>query len=484
MQESLKTNSGLAPTVNDGMILQAWNWSFKNIEAKLEKIASQGFTTVQVSPPNEVKEGTKNIHYLESKINNGWWMYYQPAGFQLNESTDNALGTKSEFESMCKKAHSLGVKVIVDTVINHMGTCDNEDSITSTNPLDHLTPKAKTFEPEIVNAKAFHTPWQNCTYDEDPNRFNQYQSTLSMTRHCTSRLPDLDTSSTVVQNAIYDYMTEIIKSGADGFRFDAAKHIETPDDCSPFASQFWVNTLQKVRKENPDVECFAYGEILNTCGVGRKFQSYTKFMDVTDSSGIWSISDAVRGKGGDPVPFYPSANFTKENCILWDESHDTYTDGSTSGYTVDQRNKIWALSAGRADITSVYLARPGDGTNTNACYTTLLGEAKDASWSNATTKAINQFSNYFVGDGEYCNNDGNRAWIERGDAGCMIVNLKGTSASVSLKNHNLKTGTYKDAISGSTFTVSGGYIKGSVGAGDAFCAGMLLAFLLTESCTC
>ncbi len=464
-QTSADNGYGLAPTVNEGTILQAWNWSFKNIESLLPTLAEQGFTTIQVSPPNEIKEGTKNVKVLQRDGKNGWWMFYQPAGFQLNNSTDNALGTKAEFTSMCAKAKEYGIKIIVDAVINHMGTCDNEDRITSTNPMDHLTPKAKTFEPEIVNAQAFHKPWANMTYKEDPNQFSQYDSTYDLTRNCTSRLPDLDTGNKIVQNAIYDYMAELIEAGASGFRFDAAKHIETPDDIASLRSDFWPQTLGKVRSNYPDCEVYAYGEILNNCGVKRPFSMYTKLFDVTDSGSYWGIKDAATNGGGNATPYYPNSNFTSENTILWDESHDTYMDGATTSLNVVQRGKIWALCAGRANITTVYFARPDDSTSTNACYNVTLGDAKKTAWSNATTKAINQFHNYFVGKSEYCtDNQSGWAFIERGDAGCIIVRRgNATSGNATLTNHRLKAGTYTDAITGAKFTVTKTQIKGSVG---------------------
>ena len=161
---SAEEGYGLASTVNEGTILQAWNWSFNNIKANLPKLAEQGFTTIQVSPPNEIKKGTKGAKVLQSDGKNGWWMFYQPAGFQLNNSTDNALGTKSEFTAMCAEAKTYGIKIIVDAVINHMGTCDNEDTISSADPMDHVTPKAQTFEPEIYNNKLFHKPWKEMQY--------------------------------------------------------------------------------------------------------------------------------------------------------------------------------------------------------------------------------------------------------------------------------------------------------------------------------
>ena len=462
---------GLAPSVNEGTILQAWNWSFNNVKANLELLAKQGFTTIQVSPPNEIKSGTSGAHILEGDNSNGWWMFYQPAGFQLNNSANNALGTKAEFESMCTEAHKYGIKIIVDAVINHMGTKNGDDYNTSTDPMTHVTPLAQTFEPEIYNNKLFHSPWEKMTYKEDANRFSQYESTYDLTRNCTSGLPDLMTEDSRVQNAIYEYMDELIASGADGFRFDAAKHIETSEDIEGLSSDFWENTLGKVRTKYSDKEIFAYGEILNNCGVNRPFSMYTKLFDVTDSSAFYDMKDVVSSGNGNATPYYPSANFTSDNVILWNESHDTYADGSTTYMSVTQRGKMWALCAGRAGITTVYLARPDDATNLDPCYTILLGDAKQTAWSNATTKAINQFHNYFLGADEYCTSN-TKGWalIERGNSGAILVH-RGTAnaGNANLANHVLKDGTYKDSITGNTFVVSGGRIRGTVGASGVAC---------------
>ncbi len=453
---------GLSKTVDQGTIIQAWNWSFKNIEANLEKLASQGFTTIQVSPPNEIKKATKGVK-VTAGDDNGWWMFYQPVGFQLNNSTDNALGTKAEFVSMCNKAHQLGLKVIVDAVINHVGTKDGTPD-TDSSVMNHVNDKVKNFEPVLYNNQLFHSPWKKMTYVE--SNASQYDSTYDLTRNCTSGLPDLKTEDQRVQDMIYEYLEELIEAGADGFRFDAAKHIETPDDISSLKSDFWTDTLVKVQKKYSDKEIYAYGEILNTCGVNRPFSMYTKLFDVTDSGSYWNIKDAVvkGGSNGNAIPYYPSANFTSKNTVLWDESHDTYCDGATTSLTSVQRGKIWALVAGRKDISCVYFARPDDGTNVGAMNNITLGDAKSTSWANATTKAVNQFNNYFIGQDEYCSSSGGTAWIERGTTGAVIVNLGGTTTkSVSLTNHKLTNGTYKDAITGNTFTVSGGKITGSVG---------------------
>ena len=518
-EESIKpeNNYGLTDTVNEGKILQAWNWSYENAIAMMPKVAEQGFTTMQISPPNEIKMATINedgsrVKVCEPAVDgvapNGWWIFYQPAGFQLNESEDNALGTKAEFVEMCAEAKKYGIKILVDAVINHMGTDDDHVGVydnDSTDPMDHVNPRAAEFEPELLAAEAFHSPWVDMTYVENMGQAMRLYDAEgkplkdangnyrtggsatekdieeSLTQHCTSGLPDLATETQLVQDTIYDYLVELIEAGADGFRFDAAKHIETTHD-TYYASDFWEDTLLKLRDNYPDVECFAYGEILNKCGDGRPFSEYTELMDVTDSSSFWGIKDAVcnNGNGGNATPKYPNANFTKENVIQWNESHDTYIDGGTSYFTVQQRNKIWALTAARQEITGVYFARPDDRTGANRaaieaiCANIELGDANVTSWANPEVQAVNRFDNFFGSADEFCRTKDKVTLIERFDkeamlAGATIVNLSGTSKTVSITVKNLPNGNYVDSITGNAFTVVDGTLTGQVGSTGIAC---------------
>ncbi len=481
--ESIKpeNNYGLADTVNEGKILQAWNWSYKNAIDLMETVAEQGFTTIQISPPNEIKMPTKGVAVCPAPVNgiapNGWWMFYQPAGFQLNESEDNALGTKSEYIEMCEVAHQYGVKIIADAVINHMGTDDDHIGVydnKSTDPMDHVNPRAAQFEPELLAAKAFHSPWADMTYKENYwDGWSDYEIEYDLTRNCTSGLPDLATETQLVQDTIYDYFVELMEAGTDGFRFDAAKHIETSHD-TYVASDFWEDTLLKLRENYPDIECYAYGEILNKCGDGRPFSEYTELMDVTDSSSYWGIKDAVcsSGNSGNSIPYYPNDNFTKENVIQWNESHDTYIDGGTSSLTVMQRNKIWAVSAARQEITGVYFARPSDATGygrgdiEKICQNITLGDANLTSWTNPEVAAVNRFDNFFGDAPEYNSVDNKVTVIERADEenyGATLVNLAGTSRRVSVASHILIDGTYIDSVTGNVFTVSKNKIEGRIG---------------------
>ena len=121
---------GLADNVQDGQILQCWNWSYNGIKNNMAKIAEQGFTAVQTSPIQTSKESTQG-----KTMKGSWWVFYQPSNFTIETSSQNALGTKADFEAMCTEAHKYGIKVIVDAVLNHMAN-DGDNTISHTIPDD------------------------------------------------------------------------------------------------------------------------------------------------------------------------------------------------------------------------------------------------------------------------------------------------------------------------------------------------------------
>lgn len=490
-ETSTSSTYKLAESTDDGVILQAWNWSYANVEANLEKLASLGYTTIQVSPPSVIKAGTSGLKvYYGKEGTTGWWMFYQPAGFTLNELEDNALGTKDELVSLTTKAHSLGMKIIADGVINHLGTnqgeegqyvAESDDNSTANdqNTILRVTEKAWTYAKDIVDANAFH-PYFDTIYLEntgslsyylgkmklpgyDMNQTAEYHSTFDMTQGSISNLPDLDTGSEVVQQAILNYFKECIDAGIDGFRIDAAKHIETPDDPEGVNSDFWPTVVYGANayaKEKYDREMFYYGEILNSCGIDRPYSRYLKYMEITDSTTYYGQFNAASGNAGAYGSTY-SNGMDADTAITWAESHDIYMDYFNHDQTVVSEevvNKRWALAAAR-DNTAMYFARPYD------VYTTTLGDADETAWASTEVAAINHFHNEMKGESESISTSGGKfAYNERGTTGVVIVNCQGTSTSVKdLPMKKLAAGTYTDHITGNRFVCKDGKLSGEMG---------------------
>ena len=106
-----KSNELTAPSIKSGTILHAWNWSFNTLKHNMKDIHDAGYTAIQTSPINQVKEGNQG-----DKSMSNWYWLYQPTSYQIG---NRYLGTEQEFKEMCAAAEEYGIKVIVDAVINH-----------------------------------------------------------------------------------------------------------------------------------------------------------------------------------------------------------------------------------------------------------------------------------------------------------------------------------------------------------------------------
>lgn len=419
--------------IQDGVTLHCWNWSYQSIEENMAKIAALGYTAIQTSPIQQAKQATAEFP------SNDWWAFYQPMGFHIDDSGSSALGTKAEFVSMCETAHEYGIKVIVDIVANHMGNTDSGSGISA------------SVIPELKND-------MSCWHDLNKNTTN-YSDRYDVTQHCMDGLPDLNTASDKVQNYVLELLKECIDAGADGFRFDAVKHIETPDDGS-FASDFWPTVIDGAKdyaQSSRGIKLYCYGELLDSPGGSLSVSSYTKYMSITDN--VWGNSvrsSVIGGKNAGAFSAGYKKNTDASQLVIWAESHDTFAGNESSGISDGDINKTWALVAARADAMALYLARPAN-------MSQYLGTASDTGWAYPEVAAVNQFHNYFIGQGEYIANESGIAYVERGTTGVVLVNCKGGSADVSVTAHTMADGTYTDQISGNTFTVSGGKITGTIG---------------------
>jgi alpha-amylase len=426
----------VAEQIQNGVTLHCWNWSFANIEANMAKIASQGYTSIQVSPIQQCKQGTKG-DYMSV-----WWALYQPASFRIDNTGNSALGTKSDFIRMCNTAHKYGIFVIVDVVANHMG--DNGSNKKSPAIIDDLE----------YDASCWHDISKSIS-----NYYNRYD----ITQYCMDGVPDLNTGNSKVQNYVLNFLKECIDAGADGFRFDAAKHIETPDENGGFGSNFWptvVNGAKSYAKSTRNIDLYCYGELLYHPDEGGSLsdKAYTKYFNVTDNSWSDMIRNSVIGnQSASSFSYSYHKDATASQLVLWAESHDNYAGDGSQYMSVQNINKTWALVAARADAMSLYLARPSN------FYPQKLGEVTMSGWNYDEVGAVNRFHNAFVGQNEYVSNENGIAYVERGDSGVILVNCRGTSTGVQVTAHQMKDGTYVDQITGNTFRVSGGKISGNIG---------------------
>ena len=409
--------------IDDGAILHAWNWSFDTIKSRLPEIKAAGYKAVKTSPIQANKDP-----YTD---NSKWWILYQPINFKIGNTQ---LGSRDQFKSMCEEAEKYDIDIIVDVVANHTGNRgDGADAYYPHNSVD----------PSIKNNESF---WHDHRGVDDWN--NRWQVT-----QWGIGLPDLNTANRQLQDMIIDFLNDAIACGADGFRFDAAKHIELPSD--PAGSDFWPRVLGSLDRD----DLFIYGEVLQ--GGADNITGYHQYMATTVDWYGGSVRSAVGYHGSANVnnaKTYPiSAN--PSNLVTWVESHDTYANDhkETVALTNEQIKLGWAIIAGRADSTPLFFNRTAGGYLAGS-----IGSAGDNMWKDPIVVAANNFRNAMAGENEYVRTQGNNLFItERGTSGVMIVNVGGsTNVNCDTK---LPNGQYKDTVSGNTFTVSNGKLTGNIG---------------------
>ena len=415
---------GAVNTIDDGSILHAWNWSFDTIKSKLPEIKEAGYTAVQTSPIQGNKE--------DLMANSKWWILYQPTNFKIGNAQ---LGNREQFKSMCEEADKYGIDIIVDVVANHTGNRGGgNDSYYPATNVDSAIKDDESLWHEHKGVSDWNNRWQ--------------------VTHLGIGLPDLNTSSWKLQDMVINFLNDAIACGADGFRFDAAKHIELPDDDG--GSDFWTRVLGSLNnKEN----LFIYGEVLQ--GGADRINAYHNYMRTTCDWYGGSVRSAV---GYNSIANANSAkSYTvsgaASNLVTWVESHDTYANDhkETVALTNEQIKLGWAIIAGRADSTPLFFNRTSGGYLAGN-----MGAAGDDMWKDPIVVAANNFRNAMAGEGEYIRTQGNDLFItERGQSGVMIVNVSG-STSVNCET-KLPNGEYTDSVSGNKFVVSNGKLTGNIG---------------------
>lgn len=438
-----------------GVILHAWNWSFNTVIANLDDIKAAGYTAVQVSPIQVNKD--LNGEY---KTSDKWWILYQPAGFKIG---NKQLGSEEEFKTMCTRAHEKGIKIIVDTIVNHMG--NNGD------------PNMPASEVEQIDSTLSFNNKEYWHVDNDGklNVISDYNDRYDVT-HNGVGLPDLNTSNKDLQVKIKNYLQKCLDDGADGFRFDTAKHVELPIDSDSVKSDFWPSVLEGLTLSDGNGKPFVYGEVLQ--GGADNISGYASYFDITASNygsdirntvGVGESAGTNLSKNFDNIKSYHVPTAIKSSqLVTWVESHDTYANdsGESTAMTDEEIKNGWAIVASRKDSTPLYFNRP-------AGRKKLLGNMGDAgndNWKDPDVVAINKFHEAMdTQDERVTKLSDNVIMIERGTVsnaskkGVVIVNLGNTTYTLQNENINLDNGNYNNCgTAGGSFTVIDSKISGTV----------------------
>ncbi len=459
--ESVSNNSanpyGLAEKTKDGTILHAFCWSFNTIKANMKEIAEAGYASVQCSPANNcyIGGGKEGDSIGDALYGNGFWYYhYQPTDWALG---NYQLGTEAEFAAMCAEADKYGVKIIVDVLPNH------------------TTPFQQQLSGGLLDLKNRGVLYHN-------NGFNEISSAGYNDRYeCTTGqmggLPDVNTEGTEFQNLYMDYVNTVIGYGADGFRYDTAKHIGLPSDPSdtaphPNGNNFWPlvtgkQTYSGITSLNNTGNLFMYGEVLGNV----KLSEYTSYLDGVCASEYGNSIRSMIKNAEMPASTVTDnrAGISSSKLVTWVESHDNYiNDGQDWNAYDDQRVRWgWAALAAQKEGAPLFFNRPANSSRSNKWGNNKVGVAGNDNWKHPEVAAVNNFRNAMVGeDQKVTNPNGNKTlMIERGNKGAVIINMQGTSLSLNTST-SMADGDYTDQAHGGVFHVSGGKLTGTVNAGE------------------
>ena len=412
---SAANSYGLPENCQDGTILHCFDWSFNQIKEELPNIAKAGFTSVQTSP----SQGNAGN-------NATWYFAYQPYDFTF---AAGGLGSKQDLINLCTEADKYGIKVIVDVVSNHLN-----------GSMNYVAPKWN-------NNEYWHTHGSNIDYN------NRWQVT-----HGDIGMRDLNSEHPTVYNAVRAYVDELKSYGVDGIRWDAAKHIGLPSEGCDFWSAVTKNS-----------EMWHYGEILigptDNGGNDHLMKEYTNYISVTDNTYGRDMRYSIQG--GNAYSHngnWANRGVASDKIVYWAESHDTYANDGKYGEdsrsaSVNHINRTYALLASRASSTALYFSRPTS-TSANAIR---LGQKGGLDFKNKEVAAVNHFHNAMIGQKDYYVSEYGVMAVCR-EKGVVVVKASG-SGNVTISNGGgtVAPGTYKDEITGNTWTVTSSKITGTIG---------------------
>ncbi len=432
---------GLAENIADGTILHCFSWSFKAIEESMEDIATAGFSAIQTSPVNVCYDGGDAGMDLYGA--GKWYYHYQPIGWTIG---NYQLGTREEFLSMCTTAEEYGIKVIVDVVPNHTTKSTEaleEDFLTAVGGFDKL----------------YH---KNGLVD-----IGNYSDRAECTLQAMAGLCDVNTENPAFQDYFIAFLNDCIACGADGFRYDTAKHIGLPDDPQDddtLPNNFW----DRVTTEITDADrIFNYGEVLQ--GDADRIASYIdKIGAATASSYGHNIRSAIITKNLKASKITDLCVSGKTDVVTWVESHDNYTEDNGSVNNITNSHIIigWSILAARAEGTPLFFSRPYNASKDSMWGTfNKIGMAGDNLYKDPTIVAVNRFRNAMIGEGEKIYNVNSytgAAFIERGTRGLVIINSASSDFEFSTETA-LANGVYINRVDNTTiYKVTDGVISGKI----------------------
>ena len=274
--------------------VQLFQWTWDAIAAECtETLGPDGYGWVLTSPPQEHITGE------------AWWTSYQPVSYRV----ESRLGTREQYAAMVRTCHDAGVDVWADAVVNHMTGMDTPGTGWAGSSYAHYE------YPGIWTDADFH----HCglTANDD---IASYQDAAQVQTCELVNLADLATETDHVRSTITAYLEDLLSLGIDGFRIDAAKHMD-PEDIGAIVAGLPEGTgiaQEVIRGSGEPVTPEQY------LGNGQVFEfAYGK-----ELQGVLPGAPRLALDLGSSSSWVPS-----DQAVVFVDNHDTERNGSTLSYT-------------------------------------------------------------------------------------------------------------------------------------------------------
>ena len=261
-----------------GSILALFGWRWLDIMYEVPFLSDHGYDAIKISPPQEFARRTGDP----------WWAIYQPVSYALS----NFYGTDEEFIKMVDFCHGYGIKVYVDLVINHMADFIEGSESVGTNGTKysryHYGPLNEDGDYYEYDDFYHFSPESNKHItDED---YSRLEGIWHLEHYDFLNLPKVNLKSDRVIGILRKYIKFFLAKGIDGFRIDAAKHLN-------------VRALEKLfwgLKTYEEVKPFLYQEYYASSPMGIDLYSfmekYFRIGYVTSFRYGEILADAIRNK--------------------------------------------------------------------------------------------------------------------------------------------------------------------------------------------
>ncbi|MFI9490518.1 carbohydrate-binding module family 20 domain-containing protein [Streptomyces halstedii] len=421
-----------APPGDKDVTAVMFEWKFDSVaKACTGSLGPAGYGYVQVSPPQEHIQGGQ------------WWTSYQPVSYKIA----GRLGDRTSFANMVNTCHGAGVKVVADSVINHMSA----GSGTGTGG----SPYTKYDYPGLYSVNDMNDCQSEITNYGD--RANVQNCELV-------GLADLDTGEEYVRGKIAGYLNDLLSLGVDGFRIDAAKHMPAQDLANIKSRLSNPNAYWKQEAIYGAGEAVSPTEYLGTGDV-QEFRYARSLKQTFLNENLANLKNFGEGWG-----FMESGR-----SAVFVDNHDTERNGETLNYKNGANYTLasvfmLAYPYGSPDVHSGYEwsdkdAGPPNGGQVNACYSD--GWKCQHAWTEISSMV--GFRNAARGQGvtDWWDDGGDRIAFGRGSKAYVAINHEGSSLTRTFRT-SLPAGDYCDVQSGKGVTVNGsGQFTATLGADTA-----------------